>query len=225
MIGELKVLIMEPHEVLRCGLANMIASIEEVTEWTSSSSVADCISSTPAASDGLQVDVAILSVAAFESASNRDMELLARTRTIILVPSAAPHDVEMATTIKANGYLLLPDVTPALLRRSLNEVMGDRMPLPPQVASHLLKRARGDDPIVLPRAVRLSPREDDVLDLLVAGLSNQQIAQKLSISIHGAKRHVSSILNKLNSPSRAHLVSRALQSGIVKPDASRLVAV
>lgn len=221
MAGTFKVLIAEPQEVLRCGLANMVASVQEVSEWRSVSSVSAFAVDTT--DEVMSVDVALLSSDAFNSALGRESDVLSQARIVVLVPSAEPRDLEMATSIEADGYLLLPDVSPELLRISLIEVMGDRMPLPPQIASHLLKRARGDDPIIVSRAVRLSPRENDVLELLVAGLSNLQIAHELSISIHGAKRHVSSILNKLNSPCRAHLVSRALQSGMVKPDASRLV--
>jgi two-component system nitrate/nitrite response regulator NarL len=58
----------------------------------------------------------------------------------------------------------------------------------------------------------LRPREGDVLELLVTGHSNQEIAAHLGISIHSARRHVSSILAKFDSPSRSHLVSRVLQA-------------
>ena len=72
--------------------------------------------------------------------------------------------------------------------------------------------ARGDSPGLGAGMPRLSPREHDVLELLVAGHSNQEIADELGISLHGAKRHVSSILGKFDSPSRSHLVSRVLQA-------------
>ena len=56
------------------------------------------------------------------------------------------------------------------------------------------------------------PRERDVLALLVDGLSNKEISARLAISVHGVKRHMSSMLSKLNSPGRSHLVSSVLRA-------------
>lgn len=45
-----------------------------------------------------------------------------------------------------------------------------------------------------------SPRERDVVSLLLDGRSNAKIARELGISLHSAKRHVSAVLKKVNSP-------------------------
>jgi DNA-binding CsgD family transcriptional regulator len=63
-------------------------------------------------------------------------------------------------------------------------------------------------------AVRLTPREQQVLVLMVEGLSNKQIGRRLDISFHGAKRLVASILAKLDSPTRTVAVARALREGL-----------
>ncbi len=62
---------------------------------------------------------------------------------------------------------------------------------------------------------KLSVREREVLECMVIGLTNADIAQKLVISLSTAKYHVSSILTKLNASSRAEAVSTALQEGLV----------
>jgi DNA-binding NarL/FixJ family response regulator len=213
MVSEITVLIVEALPVVRCGLGTMAASVPEIGTWRCAASLSEAGA---VVSEPLPVDVAIVSAPVMAAAAPDELSVLGTIPTIVLVPSAEPCDLEMATGIEANGYVLVPDLTPVTLRAALVDVVEGRVSLPPPVASHLLKRARGDDPLVIPRAVHLSPREGDVVELLVAGLSNQQIAQQLGISIHGAKRHVSSILNKLNSPTRAHLVSRVLRSGIVR---------
>jgi NarL family two-component system response regulator LiaR len=61
----------------------------------------------------------------------------------------------------------------------------------------------------------LTPREIDVLELLVKGLNNAQIAATLEISPATAKAHVSNILSKLGVASRAEAVSVAIQQNLV----------
>jgi NarL family two-component system response regulator LiaR len=62
----------------------------------------------------------------------------------------------------------------------------------------------------------LTPREKEVLALMVAGLSNPQIAADLVVSRSTVKFHVSSILSKLNVTSRTEAVAFALQNNLVK---------
>lgn len=61
----------------------------------------------------------------------------------------------------------------------------------------------------------LTPRERQVLELLVEGLSNRRIGSALGISEHTVKFHVASIYGKLRASSRAELVRRALRRGLV----------
>ena len=71
----------------------------------------------------------------------------------------------------------------------------------------LLSPARGE--AALPQLDPLSGREQEVLSLLVAGASNQQIADHLVISLNTAKRHVKNILAKLAATNRTQAVARA----------------
>jgi two-component system, NarL family, nitrate/nitrite response regulator NarL len=61
----------------------------------------------------------------------------------------------------------------------------------------------------------LTPREQEVLELLAEGLSNQSIAARLSISGHTVKFHVSSICAKLGADNRTDAVSRAVRQGLI----------
>ncbi len=64
-------------------------------------------------------------------------------------------------------------------------------------------------------AEELTPREVEVLQLLVEGLPNKQIAQRLSISEHTVKFHVDAILGKLGAHSRTEAVTRAARLGLI----------
>ena len=63
----------------------------------------------------------------------------------------------------------------------------------------------------------LTPREREVMGLVAAGLSNEQIAEHLVISQATAKTHVSRTLYKLQIGNRARLVTRAYETGLVQP--------
>jgi DNA-binding CsgD family transcriptional regulator len=70
------------------------------------------------------------------------------------------------------------------------------------------------DLLTLPPRPRLTPREREALQLLVEGLSNKQIARRLGISEHGAKRLVANILSKMDCSNRTSAVAKALREGV-----------
>jgi DNA-binding CsgD family transcriptional regulator len=61
----------------------------------------------------------------------------------------------------------------------------------------------------------LTPRELDVLTLLAEGASNKTIARQLGISVHTAKFHVGSILDKLDATGRTDAVAHAARRGVI----------
>jgi DNA-binding NarL/FixJ family response regulator len=61
----------------------------------------------------------------------------------------------------------------------------------------------------------LTPREQEVLQLLAEGLPNKVIAQRLTISEHTVKFHINAILGKLGAQSRTDAVVRATRSGLL----------
>ena len=64
-------------------------------------------------------------------------------------------------------------------------------------------------------AVPLTPRELEVLTLLAEGASNKMIAQRLGISVHTAKFHVGSLLDKLDAVGRTDAVAHAARLGVI----------
>ena len=61
----------------------------------------------------------------------------------------------------------------------------------------------------------LTPRELDVLALLAEGASNKSIARRLGISVHTAKFHVSSLLDKLDATGSTDAVAHAARRGVI----------
>lgn len=67
-----------------------------------------------------------------------------------------------------------------------------------------------------PSDTDLTPRERDVLTLMAEGASNKVIAQRLGISVHTAKFHVASILDKLDATGRTDAVAHAARLGVIE---------
>ena len=76
---------------------------------------------------------------------------------------------------------------------------------------------RGPRPSTKENPVGLTSRQMEVLALMVGGLANAEIAERLFVSTRTVDHHVSTILAKLDARTRAEAVSRALQTGLIKP--------
>ena len=117
-----------------------------------------------------------------------------------MLKDAPPEEIAAAVRIVASGdALLAPAVT-----RAVVEEFARQQPAPPPP----------------PRAVEdLTPREREVLDLIVRGLSNPEICARLVITEATAKTHVARILQKLGLRDRVQVVIYAYESGLLSPGA------
>ncbi len=138
------------------------------------------------------------------------------SKIIVLVDDADLDDLSRLATISSSGILAASDLNAKTLKDALTRVRAGEMPLSPSLAHGLVARASmSSHSVTRPQpTVRLTPREQEVLILLVDGLSNKQIARRLSISVHGAKRLVANILAKLDCSTRTLAVAKALREGI-----------
>ena len=108
--------------------------------------------------------------------------------------------------LEAHGYLVEDDGEDGLV------VSGD------DLAGVAADRDDGEAPngAVDPGREPLTPRERQVLALVARGLSNRAIAERLSVSPHTAKTHVSSIYGKLGAANRAEAVRRGIRLGLLE---------
>jgi len=96
----------------------------------------------------------------------------------------------------------------------LDGVAGLRLAAPGEAATVAIV-SRGPHDIVEPHGFDLTPRELDVLALLAEGASNKTIARQLGISVHTAKFHVGSLLDKLDATGRTDAVAHAARRGVI----------
>jgi NarL family two-component system response regulator LiaR len=111
----------------------------------------------------------------------------------------------------AIGYLL-KNVSAEELANAIRSAHAGSPTLAAEAAQVLIQASRGPiEPLV-----ELTEREQEVLALLVEGLNNNQIADRLVITLSTVKFHVSSILSKLGVSSRTEAVAMALKNNLVK---------
>ena len=120
-----------------------------------------------------------------------------------MLKDAPPEEIAAAVRIVASGEALL---APAITRPVIEE-FARHAPAPPPTSSPALEE--------------LTPREQEVLDLLARGLSNPEICDRLVISEATAKTHVARILQKLDLRDRVQAVIYAYETGLVAPGSAR----
>lgn len=148
--------------------------------------------------------------------SDRD---LAGTRVLILTTFESDEHVALALRAGASGFLG-KDVTPTGLLDGIRTVVAGDALLSPAATRVLIDRflVSPDSISDLPRGLlpTLTAREREVTELAAHGLSNQQIAERLTVSPLTVRTHVHRAMAKLGARDRAQLVVIAYQEGLVR---------
>ncbi len=206
----IRVMIVDDHKVVRSGLSAFLLAYDDLTLVAEADSgekaLAMCHKFHPDVvlmdlvmpkMNGAQTTEAIL-------AQCPDMKVIALT-------SFKEQDlVEGALKAGAIGYLL-KNVDADDLADAIRQAHAGKPTLAPEAAQVLIEASRRP----YKPGIDLTEREKEVLALLVDGLTNPEIAQKLVVSKSTVKFHVSSILNKLQVSSRTEAVAKALQEGLL----------
>jgi DNA-binding NarL/FixJ family response regulator len=150
-------------------------------------------------------------------------ELLAGVRVLVLTTFELDEYVFEALAAGASGFLL-KNTDPMELLRAIRVVAEGDALLAPSVTRRLIGEfaARRSRAAADPEASRvdlsaLTEREREVMALVGAGLSNEEIAERLVVSPATARTHVSRAMVKLGARDRAQLVVFAYESGLVTP--------
>lgn len=212
-MAPVRIVIADDHEVVRRGLALMLgleAGIDVVGE------AADGVEAVRQVAR-LRPDVAILDMKMPRcdgpSAARQIKERFPEVRVLML--SGVDVDAEVFDTLElgVDGYLL-KDASPEELIRAIRTVAEGHRFIHAAVTQALLERSAAVRQEKRLRAA-LSPRELQVLELLVTAATYREIAEELVISEETVRSHVKHILAKLDEPNRTRAVVAALQAGII----------
>ncbi len=208
----LRVLVAERNEMFRIGLDAMLRSLA-------------CIDHVEACGDLFHArsylksrvpHVVILSAFGLGDAARLALDARRRGAKTLLFMHEPRRDVlSQAAGMPVDGFLLATELTTHNLQDALHRLQRGELPMPSALTRTLLAQCSREEVEHGGRPVLLTPREQQTLSLLADGFSNKQIARRLGISEHGAKRHVANVLAKLNCPNRTLAVSYAHKQGLL----------
>jgi len=206
----IKVMIVDDHPIVRNGLKASLLADQDLELFGLAKSGAEalalCKDSTP---DVILMDLVMPNMDGIETTR---AILYRHPQVKIIVLTSFPEEdlVQQALGAGAIGYLL-KNVSLGTLSNAIRAAYSGQSTLSPE-ATQAMVRSRsepkklGDD---------LSERERQVLALVVDGLSNEEIAERLVISPYTVKNHVSACISKLGANNRTQAATIALENGII----------
>jgi NarL family two-component system response regulator LiaR len=206
----IRVMLVDDHNVVRSGLATFLRAYEDLQLVGEAKNGLEAVN----LCREKKPDVILMDLMMPE------MDGIAATRAILadypeikIVAITSFEEEDLVQGVLAAGAIsyLLKNVTSDELAKAIRDAVSGRSTLSPEAARVLVQATRPTkDPLV-----DLTEREREVLNLVVQGQSNRQIADAMVISIATVKAHVSSILSKLQVSSRAEAIAYAIKHKIV----------
>ena len=203
----MKVLLVDDHAVVRMGLKyalSLFKDIELAGELSDGERAAELMKSSGA-------DVALLDIRMPGKDGLAALgEMLAAdpsAKVVMLTTSSMEEDVYAALNAGAKGYVL-KDRNPENIVKAVRTVAEGGTFIPDDIKA--IYKARSEEP-------ELTPTEREAVGLLVQGLSNKAIAEKVGISEDGVKVRLKHAYEKLGVNDRAGAISVAIRRGIARP--------
>jgi DNA-binding NarL/FixJ family response regulator len=223
MEDKIKVLLVDDHPVVREGLRAMLATAQDIEIVAEAGDGLEAIEkASEHRPNVVLMDLRMPNLDGIE-ATRRIKSQLPSTSVIVLTIYDDDAYIVDAVRAGAGGYLL-KDASKDLLLHTIRAVNSGGM----LVKTNLLREAilsladtAGDQSVGKHVGATapsdLTPRERDVLRLVVHGESNKQIGRALSISDDTVKKHVQAILSKLDVSDRTQAAVKAIRDGLVDP--------
>jgi DNA-binding NarL/FixJ family response regulator len=216
--GPVGVLIVDDDKLMRAGLRAVLSSdegIEVVGEAGDGRTAID--SARRLAPDVVLMDVRMPEMDGI-TATREVLEAAQDCRVVIVTTFEEDDYVFGGLAAGASGFLL-KRTGPEELIAAIHTVAGGEALLSPSVTRRVIERM-AREPGVEPQEERLeelTEREREVLELIAAGLTNAEIAERLVIEESTVKTHVKRVLMKLDLRDRVQAVIFAYENGVVRP--------
>ena len=209
----IKILIVDDHTIVRTGLSALIEVETDLELVGEASNGMEALEKFQALKpDVILMDLIMPSMGGIEATQ----KIVERDKDAhILVLTSFTEDEKVIQAIKAGalGYIL-KDSSPEELAEAIREVAQGRPYLHSSIARILMKDVSSSEHEGNP-GDSLTSRETDVLLWVAKGLSNQEIAEKLTVSVATVRFHVTNILAKLQLENRTQAALYAIREGLV----------
>jgi DNA-binding NarL/FixJ family response regulator len=204
----IRVLIADDHAVVRTGLAQLVATFEDVELVGSATNGAEAASLV----GERQPDVVLMDLEMPEldgiEATRRIKAVHADVAVVVLTSFSDRDRILRALDAGAVGYLL-KDAEPEELAKAIAAAARGEAPLDPKAASAVLSARSAASP-----ASELSEREREVLAMVAEGLPNKLIARRLDISEKTVKAHLTSVFRTIGVTDRTQAALWAARNGL-----------
>jgi DNA-binding NarL/FixJ family response regulator len=201
----IRVLVVEDHNVVRQGLVALLNLVDGIEVAGEAADGAEAVEQyRKHHPDVTLIDLRLPKLSGVEVIQ----QIRAKTplaRFVVLTTYDGDEDIYRALKVGAKAYLLKGMTTEELIT-TIREVHAGRSHIPPAIAERLAERMGTED---------LTPREAEVLEQIVAGKSNKEIATELEISEATVKTHINTLLSKLGVTDRTQAATAAIRRGIV----------
>lgn len=215
-----RTLLVEDEPIIRYYVSGIL---EDSGRYTVVGTAGDAPEAIAAAAE-LEPDVVLMDVrlprgdGAEATAAIRD----ARPETVVVAMSSLTSPTTIAGVLRAGavGYLS-KNARPEEILRALDAAMDGTFSFSPEVGAAVvgaMSATTPDRPAVPRTAPKLSPREHAALRLLVRGLSNAQIAERLGVSESAVKARVHRLMRRLDADTRTGVAVAAVRLGLVPED-------
>jgi two-component system, NarL family, response regulator LiaR len=213
----IRVMLVDDHAVVRSGLGTFLLASDDMELVGEASSGEQALSMcSQAKPDVILMDLVMPGMDG-ATATRKIREQCPEIQVIALTSFKEQELVQGALQAGAIGYLL-KDISADELANAIRAAYAGKPTLAPEAAQALIQATRMPAEKV---GFDLTEREREVLALMIEGLNNSEIADRLVVSRSTAKFHVSSILSKLRASSRTEAVAIAVQNNLVVPPLPR----
>jgi DNA-binding NarL/FixJ family response regulator len=213
MAPSIQILIADDHTLFRDGLRALFGSLPD-TELVGEATTGD---EAVALAETLQPDVVLMDIQMPGQngieATRRIVQTSPHIGVVVVTMFEDDDSVFAAMRAGARGYVLKGADQDEMLRVVRAVARGEAL-FGPAIASRLASFFQIPSPAPETVFPELTSRERELLELIAQGLSNQEIAAQLTISIKTVRNHVSNIFNKLQVADRVQAVIRARDAGL-----------
>ena len=216
-MSRIRVLIVDDHAVLRAGLRMLMGGQPDMEVVGEAADGEEAVRQIP----DTRPDVVLMDITMPGIGGIKAIEKIRRarpeTRILVLTMHDVPAYLRSVLAAGASGYVVKRAADTELLS-AIRGVHRGRTVLDPALATRVVQgglRRRSPAGQAAGPASVLSQREREVLELVAQGFTNQQIADRLGLSVKTVETYRSRLVEKLGLRSRAELVRYALDSGLL----------
>jgi len=209
---KIRVMLVDDHAVVRSGLSAFLLAYDDLELVGEASSGEEALKLCEVKHpDVILMDLVMPGMDGAE-ATGLIRQQYPQVQVVALTSFKEGDLVEGAIKAGAISYLL-KDVSADELAEAIRAAAEGTPTLAPEAAQVLIQATRKPD---RKPGIDLTDREREVLNLMIDGMNNKQIAEELVVSVSTIKFHVSSILAKLGASSRTEAVSYALKNNLIE---------